>query len=91
MAKKSTTGNSGKTAGPRKATTRAAGARPPRTARRGNGAARNLAHPTLEPTVLTHEQIARRAYQLWQQTGNPDESHNWAEAERQLRSESGVA
>jgi len=91
MAKK--TGN-GKltTVSPRKGTTRAAGTniRAARTTRT-RSAARDRQDPTLEPTVLTHEQISQRAYQLWQQTGNPDEAYNWAEAERQLKSEFGVA
>src|ERR1041385_2710084 len=42
---------------------------------------------SLDPVVFSHDQIAHRAYQLWQQTGNPDELSNWAEAERQLKAE----
>jgi hypothetical protein len=62
----------------------------PDAPKRGNGSTR-LGNINLQPTVLTHDQIARRAYLLWQQTGNPDELHNWSEAERQLRRELGVA
>ncbi len=34
-----------------------------------------------------HGQIARRAYELWEQDGRPDGHHDrhWLEAERQLR------
>jgi hypothetical protein len=56
----------------------------------GNGSSK-LRSIALEPTVLAHDEIARRAYQLWQRTGNPDQLHNWSEAERQLRREFGVA
>ena len=45
----------------------------------------------LRPTVLSHDQISQRAYQLWQRTGNTDEVSNWKEAERQLKVEQGVA
>jgi hypothetical protein len=39
--------------------------------------------------VLTHEQIAERALQIWQQNGcRPGEDQrNWAEAEKQLKAE----
>lgn len=40
--------------------------------------------------ALSHETLAQRAYKIWQLTGNPSESANWAEAERQLRAEFGV-
>ena len=88
MARKNSSGTNGRTASTRKGTTRTATARPPRTTRRGNGSARSRQTTALEPFVLSHDQIAARAYQLWQQTGNPDERHNWQEAERQLRAES---
>ena len=37
----------------------------------------------------SHEQIAARAYELWQAQGKPegDDLANWYEAERQLRTE----
>lgn len=38
--------------------------------------------------ALTYQAIAARAYNIWQLTGNPNESQNWAEAERQLLAES---
>jgi len=74
----------------RKATTatQAPSIRAPRKAA-GNGAARDRQDPRLEPFVLSHELIAQRAYQLWQQTGNPDEQSNWELAERQLKQELG--
>lgn len=92
MAKK--TGNGKVTTSTRKGTTTASSA-PTNTravrSSRTRAAARDRQDPTLEPTVLTHDQISQRAYQLWQQTGNPDEAYNWTEAERQLRSEFGAA
>ena len=34
----------------------------------------------------SHAEVSARAYQLWEEAGYPDESHqqNWLEAERQL-------
>ncbi|MEO6568752.1 MAG: DUF2934 domain-containing protein [Opitutaceae bacterium] len=33
----------------------------------------------------THEEIAQRAYQIWQSRGDPaDADHHWLEAEREL-------
>jgi len=41
---------------------------------------------------ITHEQIAERARQIWEQHGRPqgEDERNWREAERQLQRESGV-
>jgi hypothetical protein len=38
---------------------------------------------------ITHEQIAERARQIWEQHGRPqgEDERNWREAERQLRAE----
>ncbi len=40
---------------------------------------------------LTHDQIAERAKQIWEQRGRPDgeDERNWREAERQLKREMG--
>lgn len=48
------------------------------------------AKPKLEPVVLlNHDQIARRAYDVWVARGYPagQDVENWQEAERQLKSE----
>jgi hypothetical protein len=41
--------------------------------------------------VLAHEQVAERAKAIWEQRGcvPGEDEHNWLEAERQLRQESG--
>jgi|GEM_PF-473668 len=41
---------------------------------------------------LTHEQIAERARQIWEQRGRPggEDERNWREAERQLKREMGI-
>jgi len=41
---------------------------------------------------ITHEQIAERARQIWEQHGRPqgEDERNWREAERQLKREFGV-
>jgi len=43
--------------------------------------------------TLTHDQIADRARQIWEQRGRPDgeDERNWREAERQLKKEMGIA
>jgi hypothetical protein len=40
---------------------------------------------------ITHEQIAERARQIWEERGRPqgEDERNWREAERQLREELG--
>jgi Protein of unknown function (DUF2934) len=40
-------------------------------------------------SMLSHEQVANRAYKLWEAQGKPDgvDRKNWYEAERQLRAE----
>jgi len=35
--------------------------------------------------VITHEMIARRAYQIWQSGRGGSAEQNWAQAERELR------
>lgn len=35
----------------------------------------------------SHDEVARRAYQRWRETGNEDAFDNWIQAERQLREE----
>jgi hypothetical protein len=42
---------------------------------------------TIEPSAVSYEQIAVRAYQIWQENGEPGgtEMENWLEAERQLK------
>lgn len=37
--------------------------------------------------AATHEEIARRAYELWEQSGHDEgnDRNHWLEAERQLR------
>jgi len=42
---------------------------------------------------ITHEQIAERARQIWEQHGRPqgEDEQNWREAERQLKKEMGMA
>ncbi|HKB88896.1 MAG TPA: DUF2934 domain-containing protein [Opitutaceae bacterium] len=44
---------------------------------------------TILPAPLTHEDIAKRAYALWQERGCPQgqDEKIWADAERQLRIE----
>ncbi len=41
---------------------------------------------------ITHEQIAERARQIWEQHGCPqgEDERNWREAERQLKAELGI-
>lgn len=41
---------------------------------------------------ITHEQIAERARQIWEQHGCPqgEDEKNWREAERQLQAEMGI-
>ncbi|MGE5295859.1 MAG: DUF2934 domain-containing protein [Solirubrobacterales bacterium] len=41
---------------------------------------------------ISHEQIAERARQIWEQHGRPqgEDEKNWREAERQLKSEMGT-
>jgi hypothetical protein len=38
------------------------------------------------PSSITHENIARRAHQIWEETGRPggDEALHWLQAEREL-------
>lgn len=50
----------------------------------GGGTATATATPP-----ITHEQIAERARQIWEQHGRPqgEDERNWREAERQLRAE----
>ena len=38
-------------------------------------------------SLITHESIARRAYQIWEETGRRDgnETMHWLKAERELR------
>lgn len=35
--------------------------------------------------TITHEMIAKRAYQIWQSGRGGSEKQNWAQAERELR------
>jgi Protein of unknown function (DUF2934) len=39
------------------------------------------------PSLITHENIARRAHQIWEETGRVDgnETQHWLQAERELR------
>ena len=54
------------------------------TAARGQAAAPQDGATGIE--AITHEQIAKRAYEIWQQRGYPPgtEQENWLEAERQF-------
>ena len=48
----------------------------------------------LTPQItLTHDQIAARAFEVWQRKGRPNgqDAQNWAEAEAELKRELGVA
>ncbi len=47
-------------------------------------AAEPTARDFLDPA---HDEVARRAYHRWRETGNEDAFDNWIEAERQLREE----
>jgi hypothetical protein len=40
-------------------------------------------------SLITHENIARRAHQIWEETGRQDgnEAIHWLQAERELRAE----
>lgn len=42
--------------------------------------------------VLTHEMIAKRAYEIWERKGRPvgQDLENWQQAERELRAELGL-
>jgi hypothetical protein len=41
--------------------------------------------PQAEPRVITHEMIARRAYEIWQSGTGGSEYDNWIRAEHELR------
>ena len=47
---------------------------------------------TAAPATLTHEQIAKRAQQIWEKKGRPvgQDEINWLEAEAQLKRELGI-
>jgi hypothetical protein len=48
-----------------------------------------MARPTPKTVKVTHDQIARRAHEIWLKRGcKPGEDErNWLEAEKQLRAE----
>lgn len=66
-----------KSTSPRTATTRT-----PRRAKDPLGGRTRTAGGFTDPN---HEEIARRAYAIWQETGNPDPQENWRRAERELK------
>jgi hypothetical protein len=41
--------------------------------------------PQATPKVITHEMIAKRAYEIWQSGKGGSEYDNWVRAERELR------
>ena len=47
---------------------------------------------TTEQPIITHEEIARRAYSLWMESGSPigTDEENWLRAENELRTRQGV-
>ncbi|HEX7008661.1 MAG TPA: DUF2934 domain-containing protein [Phycisphaeraceae bacterium] len=61
----------------------------PRAQARTRGSKRpaNSANPSGAVVTLTHEEIARRAYEIWLAKGKPigQDEQNWHEAERELR------
>lgn len=59
---------------------------------RASSSAARRAAPEIEPTARdflepSHDEVARRAYRRYRETGNEDAFDNWIEAERQLREE----
>ena len=42
-------------------------------------------------SIITHQEIAHRAHEIWEQTGQPDgyETEHWFQAERELREQLG--
>lgn len=37
-------------------------------------------------TVISHEMICQRAYEIWQKTGCSNQQENWLKAEKELKS-----
>ena len=44
------------------------------------------------PSLVSHEHIARRAHQIWEETGRPEGSceENWLQAEREILARHGT-
>jgi phage protein D len=82
-AKSTTKTKSAKQASAKKAAAAKASASKPKTARKGKAPANPDAKPVV---VVSHDQIARKAYEIWLAKGKPhgQDEQNWLEAKSAL-------